>query len=1367
VRRHPALQLTVAAVFVAMLIGAAPAEANISHVLKSTFGSSASGVTNPYPLSEPIDLAVDQATEDVYVTDSGHHRVEKFGPQGAFILMFGLEVNKTAVEASRPASEQNVCPAPGHPGDVCQPGTSAESPGAYEEPAWLAIDNYPFGGGAVYVADLGNNVVTKLNPAGEVITGWGVHGQKNGADDPNLPNFGSLFGLAVGAGCATPTEPLTGRCTPNGTLYVSGHRYGENVREYTQAGEWIVDGFQQGSVLKVNAKGDLFYEVSPFGSFGSTPEVWMTLPKPGTPGEGTSVQVTTDWPAAGFALDPSTEELYEAVETRNDELEPHGIRVDHYSADCEPQKGACEPIDDFGEGQLGEGRKVCAGEGFGGFTCEFAYKGVSVDEASHSVYVVNGNEVSIFSDARPIVTTEPATDVTTSSATLNGHVDPAGRGNITSCHFEYGFDKTYGYSVPCAPDPNSNPPGSNFTAATNVSSPVTGLSPGTHLHFRAVATNSAGATTTGADETFVTTAPPAIDGLLAEKVTAVSAELQAKVNPNGLTTTYHFQYGTSVFYGQEVSGTIPASNADQEISAQLSGLTPHQSYHFRLVVENTVAGKEEGGTTTSEDHSFSFFPPSCPNENVRQQVKANFVPECRAYELVSPGDAKGTQLYPGGPNTGYATSPSRLAFTGLWSILPESGGSPLDSVGDLYVATRTPTGWVSRYVGPPAKDVATAGGPPQGLFNQGGPPFLGYDTSGASTAFRADIIQSNDLTDLHMDTFLDWNDGSNELGFRNKTPISSNAPYVWKANGEFVDRWPTNLATVRPGLNPYLEGGVNPGGMAALNCPEIEEGPNFCPGEVAGSADLNHFAFSTEWNIFAPGGQLSAPGSVYDNDTGAGSVTVASKLPSGSPIPAEPTDHAGDPLEVPGLSTNGSHVLIDSPGTGPCGLVNCPVPPCGTTFGGVIHCPTYPGHFYMRVNGAVTFDVSQGHDVTYVGTTADYSKVYFTSEEQLTNEDHDASVDLYMWSQKGDEEGHPLVLVSKGNNAGNAGEPGQSDSCVGGFSISGEGKSKNCDVITYSEQAYCQLTGGQGGNCRSDNSIAAENGDIYFFSPEQLDGSRGIPNRLNLYDFRNGAVQFVATFSGGQHCIESPVPGFTDNACSATPIARLQVSPDDSHAAFLTDSPVTQYNSAGFLEMYVYDPASRRLVCASCVPNGEPPSSDAEGSQDGLFMTNDGRVFFSTEDALTHTDTNNAQDVYEYIEGRPQLITTGTGETRVAAGFTSSLLNPPGLVGVSADGTDVYFSTYDTLTPADRNGLFLKFYDARSGGGFPSNAEQPPCEAADECHGAGSLPLPPIRDETGGSLTGGNAGSAKPKPKRHSRHRRHKARHHRGHGGAR
>ena len=58
-----------------------------------------------------------------------------------------------------------------------------------------------------------------------------------------------------------------------------------------------------------------------------------------------------------------------------------------------------------------------------------------------------------------------------------------------------------------------------------------------------------------------------------------------------------------------------------------------------------------------------------------------------------------------------------------------------------------------------------------------------------------------------------------------------------------------------------------------------------------------------------------------------------------------------------------------------------------------------------------------------------------------------------------------------------------------------------------------------------------------------------------------------------------------------------------------------------------------------------------------------------------------------------------------------------GLEGISADGTDIYFSTFDTLVPQDGNGSFVKFYDARTGGGFPFTPPALPCSAADECHG--------------------------------------------------
>jgi hypothetical protein len=406
----------------------------------------------------------------------------------------------------------------------------------------------------------------------------------------------------------------------------------------------------------------------------------------------------------------------------------------------------------------------------------------------------------------------------------------------------------------------------------------------------------------------------------------------------------------------------------------------------------------------------------------------------------------------------------------------------------------------------------------------------------------------------------------------------------------------------------------------------------------------------------------------------------------------------------------------------------------------------------MRVDGAVTYDVSQGHDVKYVGITADGSKVFFTSKEQLTGEDHDASVDLYVWELATDE----ITLISKGNNPGAAGEPGQSDACSAGFTT-------GCGALTYSVQPYCVVPGARGGNCLSDSSIASRSGEIYFFSPEQLDGSRGISNKENLYLYRNGKVQYVTTFTTGPFCEGENF----QKICANTPIARMQVTPDGSHMAFLTAGPVTQYDNAGHLEMYLYDPATRTIVCASCIPSGASPTSNVGASQDGLFIANDGRVSFSTSDPLVLGDTNEALDVYEYVNGSPQLITPGTGATQEPPGSPLAGTNSPGLIGVSATGADVYFSTYDTLVPADHNGLFLKFYDARAAGGFSSPAPPPPSDAADECHGVGNSPPGTISNGTGVALgAGGNAavgpGRKKPRHPKKKHHARRRAHHRKG-----
>ncbi len=363
-----------------------------------------------------------------------------------------------------------------------------------------------------------------------------------------------------------------------------------------------------------------------------------------------------------------------------------------------------------------------------------------------------------------------------------------------------------------------------------------------------------------------------------------------------------------------------------------------------------------------------------------------------------------------------------------------------------------------------------------------------------------------------------------------------------------------------------------------------------------------------------------------------------------------------------------------------------------------------------------------------------------------------------MWSEATDS----LTLVSKGDNAGNAGEPGQSDGCNANASWT-----TKCDIQPNENYEWSLLPGGEGGNGIADSAITP-NGDIYFYSPEQLDGDRGVLGGQNLYDYRGGKAQFVATLESEEKCRPTvPAPTTGDlGLCSEGPIVRFEVTPDDSRAAFLTTTQLTSYDNAGHIEMYSFTPSSGEIVCDSCRPDGKAPTDDVKASQDGRFITNDGRVFFSTADPLVAQDTNEGTDVYEYVDGRPQLITPGTGTATPPGGPInySGFAEQAGLVGVSNDGTDVYFDTFDTLTSEDHNGNFLKFYDARVNGGFAQPTPVPPCKAAEECHGAGgSAPALPTQG-TAAAISGGNAkqktaAKHKRKAKKHKKAaKRHRAR---------
>ena len=93
---------------------------------------------------------------------------------------------------------------------------------------------------------------------------------------------------------------------------------------------------------------------------------------------------------------------------------------------------------------------------------------------------------------------------------------------------------------------------------------------------------------------------PAVVTLAATSVIGSTATINGTVNPNGLATTYYFQWGTTPSYGNNTTSASAGSGATAvAVSANLTGLTSGTTYHFSLVATNS------DGTSTGSDLTFT------------------------------------------------------------------------------------------------------------------------------------------------------------------------------------------------------------------------------------------------------------------------------------------------------------------------------------------------------------------------------------------------------------------------------------------------------------------------------------------------------------------------------------------------------------------------------------------------------------------------------------------------------------------------------------------------------------------------------------------------------------------------------------------
>jgi hypothetical protein len=257
---------------------------------------------------------------------------------------------------------------------------------------------------------------------------------------------------------------------------------------------------------------------------------------------------------------------------------------------------------------------------------------------------------------------------------------------------------------------------------------------------------------------------------------------------------------------------------------------------------------------------------------------------------------------------------------------------------------------------------------------------------------------------------------------------------------------------------------------------------------------------------------------------------------------------------------------------------------------------------------------------------------------------------------------------------------------------------------------------------------------------------------------------FIAALAGAD------APSWGSDAENLTRMTS-RVSPNGRYLAFMSERSLTGYENSDANsgvpdeEVFLYDASTSHLACASCNPTGARPVGLFEGDAyeerlvdyslnwedrwlagsipgwttkdlgsalyQSRYLSNSGRLFFNSADALVPADVNGLEDVYEYepagigscqspaygqsasvvfsesVGGCIALISAGTSSEESA------------LMDASETGGDVFFLTLSRLSPQDYD-TSLDIYDAHECTASAPCAPAPPlapppCTTGDAC----------------------------------------------------
>jgi DNA-binding beta-propeller fold protein YncE len=213
--------------------------------------------------------------------------------------------------------------------------------------------------------------------------------------------------------------------------------------------------------------------------------------------------------------------------------------------------------------------------------------------------------------------------------------------------------------------------------------------------------------------------PPDIIDQFATAVGSRTATVKAAINPNfWADTKYYVEYGVEPCTSGSCAKVPVPPGVDlgagvvkrtvTSAAVVLANLSPSTTYHYRFVAESGGGGPvrgiggavgADGAESTLTTFSSSSTEPSCPeNQQFRVDASAG-LPDCRAYEMVSPVDKEGGDILALADVPGFENKLNQSAVDGealTYSSYRAFGGAQGSPWTAQYIARRTAGGWESE-----------------------------------------------------------------------------------------------------------------------------------------------------------------------------------------------------------------------------------------------------------------------------------------------------------------------------------------------------------------------------------------------------------------------------------------------------------------------------------------------------------------------------------------------------------------------------------------------------------------------------------------------------------------------------------------------